>query len=286
MKIKNNEILKNYTTMKIGGIAQNFYIPQNVEELITCLQTVPLPYYLLGNGSNILINDEKIFQHVIWLKEFNKTCAFQGDGSFYFGASLPIQQVINFTNEHGFGGLEYLYSVPSLLGAAIAMNAGRGKKFKKSIADYIVSVEVLDIKRMRKVIIPCEDCHFSYRNSIFKHCTERYLVLGGTFSFPKISPEESKKLKEDRMQYAKQKQDHDVPNFGSVFRVQNKYLMRLMSLPVIRSCGDCQFSSKTNNWLINKGNGTYKQICQLITRAEKLHKMFGLAIEKEIIIWE
>ncbi len=286
MKIKNNENLKNYTTMKIGGIAQNFYIPQSVEELIGCLRILPRPYYVLGNGSNILINDEKIFEHVVYLKEFDKNCTFNPNGSFYFGASLSIQQVINFTNEHGFGGLEYLYSVPSLLGGAIAMNAGRGRNFNKSIADYIVSVDVLDLKKMQKITIPKQQCQFSYRSSIFKHCTEQYIVLGGMFVFPKIAQDESAKKKEERIQYANQVQDHKAPNFGSVFRNYNKYLMYLMRLPIIGSCGDCRFSRRTNNWLLNKGKGTYKQIRQLIMRAERIHRMFGCAIEKEIIIWE
>ena len=284
MKILYNESLKKYTTVRIGGTASKLYIPQTEEELTKLLDSIDSKeYYIIGGGSNLLINDEKIFENVISMKAFNKSIENKGEGVYYIGASNKLQKIINKINEDGFGGIEYLYSVPGLIGGAVAMNAGRGKPHGVSISDYILDVTVYingEIKTIKK-----EQCRFDYRNSIFRE-NPNYIILGCTFKFEYKSKEESEQLKNARIQLCKDVQDKSGYNFGSVFKINDWKVMWLVRKISISNKNGIHFSKKTPNWIINKGEGTFRQATKLIKRVEIMHKMIGKEAIPEVIIWE
>lgn len=284
MRILYNEHLKKYTTVKIGGTASKLYIPENEAELIHLLNSMHSQrYYIIGGGSNLLINDEKVFENVILMKEFNDFIEEKGDGTYYIGASNKLQKVINKINEDGFGGIEYLYSVPGLIGGAVAMNAGRGKPYGVSISDYIIDVTVYingKVKTINK-----EQCRFDYRNSIFRENSD-YIILGCTFKFERKSKEESKRLKEERIKLCKMVQDTSGYNFGSVFKVNDwKVMWFVRNISIVNKKG-IHFSKKTPNWMVNKGEGTFKQAIKIIKRVEYLHRIIGKKAVPEVIIWE
>ena len=181
MILKENEELKQYTTFKMGGIAKKFYIPESEEELLSLIKTLD-NYKILGGGSNLLINNDGVFENVVYMKDFNKKIFNKGNGAYYFGASVRLQKIINKINEDGYGGIEYLYSVPGMLGGAIYMNAGRGKQFNMQLTDYLIDVDVLidgEVKKLTK-----DECKFSYRKSIFQD--NNYIILGANFKFKEV----------------------------------------------------------------------------------------------------
>jgi UDP-N-acetylmuramate dehydrogenase len=92
-------------------------------------------------------------------------------GNITVGASVRLQKLIQFANENELGGIEYLYSVPGLVGGAVVMNAGRGRKFNQSISDYIVEVRYLENDELKS--ITKDQCRFEYRDSIFKNNPNR-----------------------------------------------------------------------------------------------------------------
>ena len=283
MKILNNECLKKYTTVKIGGYAKKVYIPERIDECVELLDELSEDeYYILGGGSNILINDQKIYENVIVMTEMDNSISNKGDGKFYVGASVRLQQLINTINKEGFGGIEYLYSVPALVGGAIVMNAGRGKNYGLCISDYIEEVHIYDKGSMK--VLSKEECGFEYRNSIFKN--SKLIVLGATFIFDKVNIDESIKAKQDRMMLVKKRQDNSGHNFGSVFKEKNSIIMQLIKLLHPGYRNGMAFSKKTANWLINRGEGTYFQAITLINRVEKLHKIVGKKAIPEVIIWK
>lgn len=285
MQKLSNINLKTYTTIKIGGIANNFYIPESESELInlvTAIQERREEYYLVANGSNLLINDEKQFKNVIFLKKFNKEIIEKNDNFIYCGASVLIQQLINFINERGLGGIEYLYSVPGTVGGAVCMNAGRGKKYGQSISDYIEMVEVLVDNK--KKLLDKKECMFSYRNSIFKN--NNFIVLGVYFKFQRKDKTSLENARKERIEYSKREQDITYPNLGSVFSDSNVYLMKFMRIFSLGYSKGIKYSKKTNNWIINKGMGNYRQAMKLIKLTELIHKVFHQKIEREIIVWK
>lgn len=277
MQIIENENLSKYTTVGIGGNVKEMVIPESRDELLSILKEKK-PKYILGGGSNLLIAEHE-FEYVLNTRKFDVSIEDRGEGEFNVGASLRLQKLIDFINEAGYGGIEYLYSVPGLVGGAVVMNAGRGKSYNKSISDYIVEIEVYykeEVKRLKK-----HECSFSYRDSIFKGGD--YVILSVVFKFPRMSKEESSRLKQERLALCRKQQDNSAQNFGSVFCECNDRIMGLVSKIKLQS-GNVFFSSKTRNWLLNKG-GTYSDVINVMKKVEKIHKIFGKKINREIVIW-
>lgn len=285
MKILNDISLKKYTTVRIGGIARKLYFPQSETDLKELFSQNKEIEYILGGGSNLLINDKKTFEKVICLKELDARITKLEDGKYYIGASVFVPKLIKAINNEGFGGIEYLFSVPALIGGAIFMNAGRGRKYNLAISDYIEEVFVYDYLANEKKVYKKSECNFSYRNSRFKK--EQVIILGAIFKFDALSKEVLDNRRKERTSLVRKVQDSSGGyNFGSVFKNNNRYLMQLVKLFSIGYKDGISFSSKTSNWIINKGDGTFNQAIKIISFVEKLHKFFFQKIKKEVIIWE
>lgn len=279
MKIESNVDLSKYTTFKMGGIANKMYIPETEEELVDLINNLH-PEYFLGGGSNLLIN-EREFECVVNLRKFNSEIQNLGEGHFVVGASVRLQKLIRTINECGYGGIEYLYSVPGLVGGAITMNAGRGEVYKKSIADYIVSVKVYHEGKI--TWIDKQECGFEYRHSIFKNTN--YIILSCEFCFEKLDPDEAKKLCVERINLCKQVQDNSLPNFGTVFCVSDPRIMKLMMTVFFRKRGNIRFSKKTPNWLLND-SGRFQDAIRLLHRVQNIHKILKKECRTEVVIWK
>ncbi|WP_308636705.1 FAD-binding protein [Paenibacillus silvisoli] len=281
MEILYNESLKTYTTVRIGGIAERLYIPESSEELISLLETLP-DYYILSGGSNVLINDQKSFKNVILLKKFDLTIENIGNGEYYVGASVRLQNLINTIHKDGYGGIEYLYSVPGLVGGAITMNAGRGRPYGLNISDYVTHVHVYENGTTK--IIPKHECQFIYRSSIFKN--NNIIILGARFTFDNIESKKLLEAKQERIQMTKNAQDYSGFNFGSVFMDNDWRIMWLVRRLHPGYKGGICYSKKTANWMLNNGDGTFKQARKLINNVEKLHRLIGKKAVPEVIIWD
>lgn len=281
MKIRENQNLARFTTFKMGGECEKVYIPENIEELVACVDSVK-PDFIIGGGSNLLINDEKKFESVVLLRNFNKKIEqTQKDGEFIVGASVSLQALLKYINDKGYGGIEYLYSVPGLVGGAVFMNAGRGKSYNKTISDYIVSVTFLDSDNKIQVLKK-DECYFGHRKSIFQ--TNKGIILETKFSFEKGSPEKFSKLKQERIEHCKKVQDMSLPNFGSVFCESNGRILKFIKLFSNEKDG-IYFSKKTTNWLLNN-NGNFKQAIKKIKRIKKIHTILGKDCKVEVRVIE
>ncbi len=281
MIIKKNEPLAKYTTIKIGGIAKNFFIPEDETELIELVRNID-GYRILGGGSNLLINDKSEYDNVIYMKSFNEVLEMDSNKLVRVGSSVSLQKLINFINENEVGGIEYLYSVPGLVGGAIYMNAGRGRSYNKSISDYVFRVKVFhnnEVKWLSK-----QECNFSYRKSVFQ--SDEYIILEIEFKFEKKDKELSKEERLGRLEFSKKVQDSAYPNFGTVFCNCNTKLLKLVRLSFAFSKDGLQFSKKLPNWFINKKNGTFDEAYRRINRVRKVHKFFNKPLEVEVKIWQ
>lgn len=279
MKVENNVELKKYVTFRMGGIAEVFYTPETEEELLE-LAREELTQYCIGGGSNLLINDTRHFENVVNLREFSNYISKNDEGYYEVGASVRLQKLINTINEDGHGGIEYLYSVPGLVGGAVVMNAGRGKQYNQAISDYIIAVKVFHdgkIEWMEK-----EACHFSYRDSVFK--SNKWIVLAVKFFFPETPKMVAEKLRKERIQLCKEKQDNSAPNFGTVFCKADIHTMRMFQNKILGKCGKIRYSVKTGNWMLNQG-GTFENAMKLINRVKFVHKLMGKECREEVIIW-
>ena len=279
MKILEGIDLKPHTTVRIGGTAGLFIIPESTEELISAINEYA-PVCVIGGGSNLLIN-EREFDRVVDLGSFDTSITNLGNGRFRVGASVRLQHLINAINEEGYGGIEYLYSVPGLVGGAIVMNAGRGKQYHKCISDYIVSVQVLQNGELSE--LAKEECEFTHRSSKFKNTSS--IVVSAIFEFPAMSVEESSKAKKERIALCREKQDNSAPNFGSVFMECDRHIMAVAKKLKIGN-KKAHFSGKTENWIVKEKGGTFSDVESAIKKVEILHKLSGKKCQREVIVWK
>lgn len=293
MKVLKNEPLNKYTTFGLGGNCKNLYVPENRGELVQIvLEKRDVKF--IGGGSNLLINDSHDFDNIVLLREFSNEIMIDND-MVVASAGVRLQKLINFINDNDMGGIEYLFSVPGLVGGAIYMNAGRGKAYNCTIADHIVSVEALCLtdtkygERGSIIELTKEECEFKYRSSIFHN--NEYLILSAKFKFPEMSKDESAKRKQERLDLCKVKQDNSGGNFGTVFCEANGKLMKLVRKLQLGSKDGIHFSGKALNWMINtKGKnadaGSFDDTIKLMDKVRKLHKLFRKPCRSEVIIWK
>lgn len=280
-----NEDLSKHVTMRIGGIAKNYYIPESIEELSNLVKTNK-EYGIISGGSNLLINDRREYDCVIDMKKCNLSMYPVNDRLFYIGASVRIQKVIKYLQGFDKGGFEFLYSLPALFGGVVYMNAGRGLD-KKAISLFVKRIYYLDEEGNKNKIL-VEEANFSYRKSIFQD--KNWVIVGAEIEPYDISHQESQKLVHDRIEHCKNYQDMRYPNFGSVFRESNGYLMDVVKLVssvwAKNKKKGVHFSDKTCNWLINKNNGTFDELMKKVNKVKKLHSIFKQKCELEVRIWE
>lgn len=287
MEIINNFDLSKKTTFKVGGTAKNFYIPFSADELIELLGSINNEeYYILSGGSNILINDEKSFEHVISMEKVDETMSFIGGGKFYIGASCRIQKVISFVNEHQYGGFEGLYGLPALFGGNIYMNAGIGSKKNSrfTISDFIERVKCIDKNTREIVWLNKAECGFAHRKSIFFN--NEYIILGAEIKCVQQSIESSKEKIKQRLEYCKKNQVWGKGCFGTCFCDSSRKILQMVRMTRKYSNRGISVLKSNPNWIINNGNATFKETMKYIKSCKRLHKFLHKNIELEVRIWD
>ena len=284
MIIKNNYNLKNNNTFHISSIVENFYIPQSEEELFELMSRIGNNYYVLSGGSNILLNDEKKYESIIYMKDVNDKINYLGDGVFFVGCSNRIQKVINYINKKGYGGIEKLFTLPAMFGGIIYMNAGIGSYNNSlfTISDFIEEVKIINKKDLSISWIKKEQCFFGHRKSIFQN--NEYIILGAKCKFIKQDIDYSKKVIKERIHYFNSTQDFGKGTFGSTFSIANNKLLKIVSF-FHKKRGNARFGKNNKNWIVNDGVASYRDTLYLIEKCKKIHRIFRKKCEVEVIIW-
>lgn len=186
MKIINNQSLKEITTFKIGGPAKYFCIVKNEDEIIEAIgfsKKNKIPFFVLGGGSNILV-DDKGFDGLVIKIELMGIKYEEKDNivKATVGAGENWDSFVADTVEKGYCGLENLSMIPGTVGASPVQNIGA---YGSEVKDTIESVYVLDVKKDEYITFTNSQCDFSYRDSIFKKEKNRYIVLSVVFNLSK-----------------------------------------------------------------------------------------------------
>lgn len=281
MLVKENEILAPYVTFRIGGSTPKMLIPETEEELIAVIKDFKErgeKYYLLGNGSNLLITDNNLTRKVILNKEACDYIKFQENGRVEVGSSVDIRNLIDRLIEHNLESPVALYTIPATVGGAIFQNASRNS-FKVSISDNLIYVRYFDGEVIRT--ISQEKCNFSWRRSIF-HEHRNWIILSAVFQFKEQPKEVGKERKKASIKAASDKSYRKNYSAGSVFKVKSLKLLEFFK--GIR-CGDAEFSPITVNTIHNLGKAKFKDVKRLIFLAKLAHKLCWKKVELEIEIW-
>ena len=282
--------LKKYNTYRIDGTAKYLVSPNSITDLsnvIRVLKENNVKYYILGNGSNIVINDKEYDGAVIKLDKLNGVEVTPEKQMAYAEAGAMLPKLAQESIDKGLTGLEFAISIPGTIGGSVYGNAGA---YNSCILDYIESVTVLDENGDVR-IIEHEDIDYGYRYSMFKE-QKNLIILGAKFFLKEGDKESSLEIIEDRKQRRIATQPLEYPSAGSVFRNPvGDFAGRL-----IESCnlkgykiGGAEVSEKHANFIINSNNASGEDIYKLIkhvhsTVLEKTN--VDLVIEQEFIDWE
>ncbi|MES2314825.1 MAG: UDP-N-acetylmuramate dehydrogenase [Patescibacteria group bacterium] len=198
MIIQENISLAQYTTFKIGGSARFFCLVTGIDELKEAVKFAKeknVPFFVLGGGSNVLISDEGFHGLVIKMeiKGKVKRQKLKGKNESQKSENIELEIVsagagemwddfVEWTLANGFNGLENLSAIPGTVGAAPVQNIGA---YGAEIGQFVSSVHAFDTHTMKEIELNARDCHFGYRNSLFKHEKGRYIVTCVDFSLKK-----------------------------------------------------------------------------------------------------
>lgn len=281
-----NISLKDYTTYRIGGPAEYFFIAETKEQLIEALKTakeLKLPVFILAGGSNILVSDKGIKGLVIKLKISDFV---PNQSGAQIGAGVQMSKIVAFAGENGFTGLEWAAGMPGTIGGAIY---GHAQAFGTKISDAIKSVEVLDKRTLEIKTLLKEQCEFSLKDSLFKK-NKDLVIISAVLEFKKAGQEEIKEKMNNYLAYRKKNHPLSYPSAGSVFvNPESKgrvipagYLIEKAGL-MGKRIGNAQISEIHANFIINLGDAKAQDILALITLArEEVKKTFGIELETEI----
>ena len=286
MIIEKDFNLKQYNTFHLNAVAKTFIIPQNVDELIETIKKIKdknEKFYILSGGSNILINDEKALDNVIFMRDIDTSIVNMNEGRFYIGASNRIQNVIKTVNSYNYGGFEELFCLPAMFGGIIYMNAGIGGKENVlfNISDFIDRVKAINIENYEITYLNNQECKFARRKSIFQN--NKYIILGAEVILKPQDKEISKEKIRKRKEFTKQKQEWGNGCFGTCFVNANSKILKFVK--IISKTNGVKFSNNNNNWLVNNGSATYSETNRLIRKCILFHKLTFNKCELEVRFW-
>src|SRR5690554_1618906 len=282
-----NVSLAAISNWRVGGNARALVQPSSEDEIITLRKFIAeqqLPFFIIGNTTNLLFTDEDIDAVVIQIGSAFSEVKRSGN-TLVAQAGVWVPKLARFALQAGLTGIEHTCGIPGTLGGLVVMNGGSQRK---GIGDNITYVKTIDVDGKAKTYSK-EQCEFSYRSSIFQSLDEVIIEVG-----LQLKPSENKKLMHAEMlsilRSRSQKFPRKMPNCGSVF-VSNPAMYEQYGPPgkVIEECGlkglkkgGAWVSQNHANFIVNNGNATAKDVLFLInTIRETVHKETGYLMKVE-----
>ena len=281
-KVLVQEPMASHTTFRIGGPADYFVMPETVEELAAVLKLCKeeqMPYFILGNGSNLLVGDKGFRGVVIQLyKNFD---GIQIEGTKVTAkAGAMLIRVAKESGKAGLTGLEFASGIPGTIGGAMVMNAGAyGGEMKDVVTAVTVLTKEGDIKNLTG-----DEMNFRYRGSVVED--EGYIVLEAVMELKEGNLEEIQARIDELSIQRKTKQPIEYPSAGSTFKRPEGYFAgKLIQDAQLRGyrVGGAQVSEKHCGFVINAGGATAADVMQLMQDvSDKVNAQFGVTLEPEV----
>ena len=285
-KLVFNYDLKKSNWFNIGGKTKVYFKPESLNELVSFLREFGKSekFFILGAGSNILINDGVFNGVVIKLGKNFSNISLLPNKTIVAGSATSDKNLSAFASENNIGGLEFLSCIPGTVGGGLRMNSGC---FKKEFKDILVSVQAID-RNGEIITIQASKINFSYREN---DLDKNLIFLSASF---KGEFKEKKEIQE-YIKVIKNKKDYTQPTkiktggstFKNPIKQTNEKVWELIkkSVPLDTKFGDAEISNKHCNFFVNKNNATFKDMKNLIEFVKKNVKLkTGVNIETEIEI--
>ena len=281
-QVKIEEPMKNHTTFRVGGPAAYFVMPRTAEEVAKvtewCAQE-NVPYYIVGNGSNLLVSDKGYDGVIIQIYKQMSRVEVKGR-EIYAQAGALLSMVAKRALDTELAGFEFAAGIPGTLGGACVMNAGA---YGGEMKDVLKSVTVLDkdgnVKKLAK-----DELELGYRTSVI--AKKGYIVLDAVMELKEGKAEEIKALMDDLKERRITKQPLEYPSAGSTFKRPEGYFAgKLIQDADLRGfqVGGAQVSEKHCGFVINKDGATASDVMELMRQvSDKVYDKFGVRLEPEV----
>ena len=276
------EPMSRHTTFRIGGPADLFLIPENADEIkkiIRICKEENVPYFILGNGSNLLVSDKGCRGVVIQLyRSFGQIIVEGSEIRAQAGALLS--GIAAAARDESLTGFEFAGGIPGTLGGAVVMNAGAyGGEMKDILKEVTVLTPGGEI-----LTLQADELHMGYRTSVVKEAG--YIVLEAVISLEKGDQEAIRSRMQELAAMRSSKQPLSYPSAGSTFKRPEGYFAgKLIMDSGLRGyqVGGAQVSEKHCGFVINAGNATAKDVTTLMADVQRIvMEKFGVKLEPEV----
>jgi UDP-N-acetylmuramate dehydrogenase len=282
-EIRRGVPMSEITSFKIGGPADLILYPRDLQDLQIVTARCGdqgVKYFLLGNGTNLLVSDRGVREPLINLSHGFKEIKKEGY-KVVAGGGVGLPQLLRFCAANALSGLELLAGIPGTVGGGIRMNAG---SWGAEIGDLISSLMVMDraggIRWVKQ-----EEVGFGYRGTNL-HPEE--IILQGVFSLHKGEGSEITKRTEASLRKRKKTQPLLLPSAGSIFKnpqgIPAGRLIEEVGLKGMRR-GDAVVSNLHANFIVNEGGARTRDVLGLIDMIQKrVYQEKGVGLELEVLI--
>jgi len=280
-KISINKKLASYSWFNLGGSADLFFNPDNIDQLSLFLKKNKKKITILGAGSNTLIRDGGIKGTTIKLSSKFSYIKLVDDNIIDVGAATFDKKVSDFAAEKALAGFEFLSCIPGSIGGGVKMNTGC---YGEDISKILISIKVIDLKGNIKEI-NASNINFFYRGT---DLPEDLIILSAKFKGLSSKKKEIIKKQSRLISMKKKSQPSQIKTCGSTFKNPiNKKAWELIkqSNCINMSVGKAKISNKHCNFFVNEGGATSNEIEELIKKVrETVYKKTGEKLELEIKI--
>lgn len=277
-----DEPLKNHVTFRVGGAADYFVSPESAEEvqkIILLCKEAGMPYYILGNGSNLLVSDQGYRGVIIQIYKSMSEISVKGEFVTAQAGALLSAIAAKAAGE-SLAGFEFASGIPGTIGGAAVMNAGA---YGGEMKDVLEQVTVLT-KEGELLTIPKEELDMGYRTS--KVAKNQYIVLEAVIHLAYGEQEKIWEKMNELKEKRTTKQPLEYPSAGSTFKRPEGYFAgKLIEEAGLRGfqVGGAQVSEKHCGFVINKDNATASEVRELIRQvSERVKANSGVTLEPEV----
>lgn len=283
IEIKQNEPMSRHTSFKIGGNADLYIIPHDMDALIETVRILrenETKRYFLGNATNVLFDDAGFRGAVVSLGNICAIKVIENRIIAEAGASLNL--VCKTARDKELSGLEFAYGIPGSIGGAVFMNAGA---YGGEMSQVVAQSTYFSLDDMTVHTIPLTAHEYGYRESVYRH--NNWLVLSAVLELQKGEYDKINAAMNDYMSRRIDKQPLEYPSAGSVFkRYPGRYTGQMIEECGLKgySIGGAQVSEKHAGFIVNKGGATSADVLALIEHIKnEVYKKFDCRIECEVI---
>ena len=279
-----NENMSRHTTFRTGGPASLFISPKDTEQLLKVVEQLRKSdeeYFILGNGSNLLVSDDGYDGAVVSLKNFTDVSA-ESDTSIRAEAGALNSAIASFARDRELTGFEFAAGIPGTIGGAMVMNAGAYDGEMKQVVKEVKAIS----PEGELVTLSGDDMEFGYRTSFIKG--KKYIVLSVLIELAKGQKEAIIEKMSDLAQRRRDKQPLEYPSAGSTFkRPEGNFAGKLIQDAGLRgyTVGGACVSEKHCGFVINKDSATSADIYRVIDDVrKKVYESYGVMLEPEVIM--